>query len=205
MTEGHDTYKTIEAPAEGIYKEKGSKFIAKAYPVKTEEQIKSIIEQLKGEYYDARHHCYAYILGAKGKKWRANDDGEPSGTAGKPIHGQLLSFNLTNTLVVVIRYFGGTKLGVPGLINAYKTAAHDALSNAKIITRTVDAIYKVTFDYATMNEVMRLAKDLNLHLIDQRFDNTCFIRVRIRRSLENEFLSKCSKIESVTADFEYED
>lgn len=205
MTEAQDTYKTIEAPSEGIYKEKGSKFIAKAYPVKTEEQVKSIIEQLREEYYDARHHCYAYILGAKGEKWRANDDGEPSGTAGKPIHGQLLSFNLTNTLVVVIRYFGGTKLGVSGLINAYKTAAHDALSNARIITRTVDAIYKVTFGYATMNEVMRLVKDLNLHLMDQQFDNTCFIRVRVRRSLENEFLSKCSKIESVTADFEYED
>lgn len=205
MTEGQDTYKTIESPSEGIYKEKGSKFIAKAYPVKTEEQVKSIIEQLREEYYDARHHCYAYILGAKGEKWRANDDGEPSGTAGKPIHGQLLSFNLTNVLVVVIRYFGGTKLGVSGLINAYKTAAHDALSNAKIITRTVDVIYKVTFGYATMNEVMRLVKDLNLYLIDQHFDNTCFIKVRIRRSLENEFLSKCSKIESVTTDFEYED
>ena len=126
MVEVADTYKTIDSPAEGIYKEKGSKFLAKAYPVRTEEQVKAIVEQLKEEYYDARHHCYAYILGPKGDKWRANDDGEPSGTAGKPIHGQLLSFNLTNVLVVVIRYFGGTKLGESGLINAYKTATHDA-------------------------------------------------------------------------------
>jgi len=205
MVEVADTYKTIESPAEGIYKEKGSKFIAKAYPVRTEEQVKAIVEQLKEEYYDARHHCYAYILGPKGDKWRANDDGEPSGTAGKPIHGQLLSFNLTNVLVVVIRYFGGTKLGVSGLINAYKTATHDALNNAKIITRTVDAIYSVTFGYTMMNEVMRLAKDLNLQLLEQQFDNTCIIRVRIRRSLEGEFLSRCSKIEGLIADFEFED
>ncbi|HDP75787.1 MAG TPA: YigZ family protein [Bacteroidales bacterium] len=205
MVEVFDTYKTIEAPAEGIYKEKGSKFIAKAFPVKTEEQVKSIIDQVKEEYYDARHHCYAYILGPKGDKWRANDDGEPSGTAGKPIHGQLLSFNLTNVLVVVIRYFGGKKLGVSGLINAYKTAAHDALANAKIFTRTVDAIYRVTFGYTMINKAMRLVKDLNLQIVAQQFDNTCFIRVRIRRSMENEFLSKCSKIEGLIADFEYED
>ncbi|MBC7125190.1 MAG: YigZ family protein, partial [Bacteroidales bacterium] len=137
--------------------------------------------------------------------WRANDDGEPSGTACKPIHGQLLSFNLTNVLVVVIRYFGGTKLGVSGLINAYKTATHDALTNAEIITRTVDAIYSVTFGYTMMNDVMRLAKDLNLQLLEQQFDNTCIIRVRIRRSLEGEFLSRCSKIEGLIADFEFED
>jgi len=205
MVEVTDTYKTIEAPSEGIYKEKGSKFLAKAYPVRTEEQVKAIVEQLKEEFYDARHHCYAYILGPKGDKWRANDDGEPSGTAGKPIYGQLLSFNLTNVLVVVIRYFGGTKLGVSGLINAYKTATHDALANAKIITRTVDAIYRVTFGYTMMNEVMRLVKDLYLQLVEQQFDNTCFIRVRIRRSLEGEFLSRCSKIEGLIADFEYED
>jgi len=205
MVEVTDTYKTIEAPSEGIYKEKGSKFLAKAYPVRTEEQVKAIVEQLKEEFYDARHHCYAYILGPKGDKWRANDDGEPSGTAGKPIHGQLLSFNLTNVLVVVIRYFGGTKLGVSGLINAYKAATYDALTNAKIITRTVDAIYRVTFGYTMMNEVMRLVKDLNLQLVEQHFDNTCFIKVRIRRSLESEFLSKCSKIEGLIADFEFED
>lgn len=205
MVEITDTYRTIEAPAEGIYKEKGSKFIAKAYPVRTEEQVKAILEQLREEFYDARHHCYAYIIGAHGNKWRANDDGEPSGTAGKPIHGQLLSFGLTNVLVVVIRYFGGTKLGVSGLINAYKTSTHDALSNAKIITRTADAIYRVTFGYTMMNEVMRLAKEHNLQFIEQHFDNTCFIKVRVRRSMECEFLSKCSKIEGLIADFEYED
>ncbi len=205
MVEVIDTYQTIEAPAEGMYKEKGSKFIAKAYPVKSDEQVKEILEQIKDDFHDARHHCYAYILGPTGNRWRANDDGEPSGTAGKPIHGQLLSFNLTNTLIVVIRYFGGTKLGVSGLINAYKTATHDALSNARIITRTVDAIYKVTFGYAMMNEAMRLVKELNLQIVEQHFDNTCTIKLRVRRSLESEFLSRCSKIEGLLADFEYED
>jgi uncharacterized YigZ family protein len=205
MVEVIDTYQTIEAPAEGMYKEKGSKFIAKAYPVKSDEQVKEILEQVKDDFHDARHHCYAYILGPTGNRWRANDDGEPSGTAGKPIHGQLLSFNLTNTLVVVIRYFGGTRLGVSGLINAYKTATHDALSNARIITRTVDAIYKVTFGYAMMNEAMRLVKELNLQIVEQHFDNTCAVKLRVRRSLESEFLSRCSKIEGLLADFEYED
>ncbi len=205
MVEVIDTYQTIEAPAEGMYKEKGSKFIAKAYPVKSDEQVKEILEQIKDDFHDARHHCYAYILGPTGNRWRANDDGEPSGTAGKPIHGQLLSFNLTNILVVVIRYFGGTKLGVSGLINAYKTATHDALSNARIITRTVDAIYKVTFGYAMMNEAMRLVKELNLQIVEQHFDNTCTVKLRVRRSLESEFLSRCSKIEGLLADFEYED
>ena len=205
MVEVIDTYQTIEAPAEGMYKEKGSKFIAKAYPVKSDEQVKEILEQVKDDFHDARHHCYAYILGPTGNRWRANDDGEPSGTAGKPIHGQLLSFNLTNTLIVVIRYFGGTKLGVSGLINAYKTATHDALSNARIITRTVDAIYTVTFGYAMMNEAMRLVKELNLQIVEQHFDNTCTIKLRVRRSLESEFLSRCSKIEGLLADFEYED
>ncbi len=205
MVEVIDTYQTIEAPAEGMYKEKGSKFIAKAYPVKSDEQVKEILEQVKDDFHDARHHCYAFILGPTGNRWRANDDGEPSGTAGKPIHGQLLSFNLTNTLIVVIRYFGGTKLGVSGLINAYKTATHDALSNARIITRTVDAIYKVTFGYAMMNEAMRLVKELNLQIVEQHFDNTCTIKLRVRRSLESEFLSRCSKIEGLLADFEYED
>ena len=130
-----DTYRTIEGTSTGIYREKGSKFIAIARPVCTEDEIKSIVEDLRKEYYDARHHCYAYILGAKGEKWRVNDDGEPSGTAGKPIHGQLLSFNVTNVLVVVVRYFGGTKLGVSGLINAYKSATQDALQNATVITK----------------------------------------------------------------------
>ncbi|QKG80363.1 IMPACT family protein [Tenuifilum thalassicum] len=205
MAEVADTYKTIEEPSEGIYKEKGSKFIAKAYPVRTEEEVKAILTKLREEYYDARHHCYAYILGAKKESWRANDDGEPSGTAGKPIHGQLLSFDVTNVLVVVIRYFGGTKLGVSGLINAYKTATQDALSNAKIITKTVDTIYKLTFGYVTMNDVMKLIKELNLEFIDQHFDNTCFIRLRVRKSLESEFTSRCSKIDGLVADFEYDD
>lgn len=205
MVEVTYTYQTIESASEGIYKEKGSKFIAKAFPVRTEEQVKEILDRLREVYYDARHHCYAYIIGPQANKWRANDDGEPSGTAGKPIHGQLLSFNLTNVLVVVIRYFGGTKLGVSGLINAYKSATFDALSHARIVTRTVDAIYKLTFGYAMMNEVMRLVKDLNLQFLEQQFDNTCYVKVRVRRSLEAEFLSRCSKIEGLMAVFEFED
>jgi uncharacterized YigZ family protein len=196
-----DTYRTIEETSTGIYREKGSKFIAIARPVYTEDEIKLIVEDLRKEYYDARHHCYAYILGAKGEKWRVNDDGEPSGTAGKPIHGQLLSFNVTNVLVVVVRYFGGTKLGVSGLINAYKSAAQDALQNAKIITKTVDDIFSINFSYLVMNDIMRIIKDLNIDINEQQFDNSCRIKVTIRKSLADEFISRVEKIESVSVEY----
>ena len=196
-----DTYRTIDGTSTGIYREKGSKFIAIARPVYTEDEIKVIVEDLRKEYYDARHHCYAYILGAKGEKWRVNDDGEPSGTAGKPIHGQLLSFNITNVLVVVVRYFGGTKLGVSGLINAYKSAAQDALQNAKIITKTVDDIFNINFSYLAMNDIMRIIKDLNIDINEQQFDNSCRIKVTIRKSLSDEFISRVEKIESVNVEY----
>ncbi len=196
-----DTYRTIEGTSTGIYREKGSKFIAIARPVYTEDEIKVIVEDLRKEYYDARHHCYAYILGAKGEKWRVNDDGEPSGTAGKPIHGQLLSFNVTNVLVVVVRYFGGTKLGVSGLINAYKSATQDALQNAKIITKTVDDIFIINFSYLVMNDIMRIIKDLNIDINEQQFDNSCRIKVTIRKSLADEFISRVEKIESVNLEY----
>ena len=162
-----DTYLTLAKPSQGLYKEKGSKFLAFAYPVQTEAQIKEHVEALRKEYYDARHHCYAYVLGAGQEVYRANDDGEPSGTAGRPIHGQILSQKLTDILVVVVRYFGGIKLGVSGLINAYKTAAADALNQAQIVEKIVTKRHKVRFSYEEMNKVMRIVKDLQLQVLGQ--------------------------------------
>ena len=176
-----DTYKTIATKSEGIYKEKGSKFIALAYPVTTEDEIKEIIAGLKKEYYDARHHCYAYILGPDKSAYRQNDDGEPSGTAGRPIYGQLLSKDVTNVLLVVIRYFGGIKLGVSGLINAYKTAAKDALDNNTIIEKTIDEKYRVTFDYTEMNSVMQILKDPFVQINNQSYEERYLIDYTIRR------------------------
>ena len=176
-----DTYKTIATKSEGIYKEKGSKFIALAYPVTTEDEIKEIIAGLKKEYYDARHHCYAYISGPDKSAYRQNDDGEPSGTAGRPIYGQLLSKDVTNVLLVVIRYFGGIKLGVSGLINAYKTAAKDALDNNTIIEKTIDEKYRVTFDYTEMNSVMQILKDPFVQINNQSYEERYLIDYTIRR------------------------
>lgn len=201
MQVAEDTYQTISVKAEGLYKEKGSKFIALAYPVTNEEEVKAILASLRKEYHDARHHCYSYILGFKGEQWRANDDGEPSGTAGRPIQGQIQSFNLTNVLIVVIRYFGGTKLGVSGLIHAYKTAAADALNHANVIVNTVKDIYKITFSYLAMNDVMKLVKDENLSIMEQNFDTSCFITVGIRQSRTESVLGKIEKIDSALANF----
>ena len=196
-----DTYQTIKEKSEGLYKEKGSKFIALAYPTSTEEEIKEILASLRKEYHDARHHCYGYVLGFNGESWRANDDGEPSSTAGKPIHGQIVSRNLTNVLVVVIRYFGGTKLGVSGLINAYKTAASEALDNAETITKTVNDIYKVNFAYPAMNDVMKLVKDEDLGVVEQHFDTNCSITLSVRQAKTAMVLDKIEKIDSAIADF----
>lgn len=195
-----DSYKTIETTSEGLYKEKGSKFIAYAFPVTCEDEIKEQIEKLKKEYYDARHHCYAYMLGADKKDFRANDDGEPSSTAGKPILGQILSADLTNILIVVIRYFGGTKLGVSGLIHAYKTAALDAISNAKIIDKTVNDIYDIHFDYLVMNDVMRIIKEEQPLQIDQDFNLNCRITLSIRQSEVDKIIERFNKIDSVKAE-----
>lgn len=162
-----DQYKTLKEPSEGIYKEKGSKFITYAYPIYTEEEVKPIIDELKKQYYDARHHCFAWQLGTEGDRFRANDDGEPSGTAGKPILGQIRSFELTNLLVVVIRYFGGTKLGTSGLIHAYKEATIDAINNGIIEERTVNDFYQIDFDYGVMNDVMRIMKEENPNITAQ--------------------------------------
>jgi len=195
-----DSYKTIQATSEGIYKEKGSKFIAYAFPVTCEDDIKNEIATLKKEYYDARHHCYAYMLGADKKNFRANDDGEPSSTAGKPILGQILSSELTNILIVIVRYFGGTKLGVSGLIHAYKTAALDAISNADIIEKTVNDIYEIHFDYLVMNDVMRIIKEEEPLQIGQDFNLTCKITLSIRQSEVEKIIERFSKITSVKSE-----
>jgi uncharacterized YigZ family protein len=196
-----DTYLTIKEKSEGLYKEKGSKFIALAYPVTSEDEIKSILQDLRKQYHDARHHCYAYVMGFKGDTWRANDDGEPSSTAGKPIHGQIVSRSLTNTLVVVIRYFGGTKLGVSGLINAYKSSASDALDNAVIATRVVNDVYSISFAYIAMNDIMKLVKDEDLVMIEQNFDTTCNIVLGIRQAKTDLVLDRIDKIDSAVAEY----
>lgn len=178
-----DTYRTLAGPSEGLYKEKGSKFLAFAYPVSTLDQVKVHLDQLRKDYFDARHHCYAYILGPRKDAFRANDDGEPSGTGGRPIHGQLLSADLTDTLIVVVRYFGGVLLGASGLANAYKTAARDAIDHATIIEKTIDARYRLRFKYEAMNDVMRLLKDFDIKPLNQQFDLECSLEVLVRQSL----------------------
>jgi uncharacterized YigZ family protein len=189
-----DTYKTIVAPSSGMYKEKGSKFLSFAYPVKTETEVKVIIEQLKKEYYDARHHCYAYILGYDKSAWRVNDDGEPSGTAGKPVYGQIQSNDLTNVLIVVVRYFGGVKLGVGGLVNAYKTAAKDALMNAEIVERTINEIYRLEFPYELINEAMKITKDYGVQILETNFDNRAEIVYKVRRNDAEKLRLKCETL-----------
>ena len=178
-----DTYHTIAAPAEGVYKEKGSKFLAFSLPVSTEVAVKDHLTRLRKDYFDARHHCYAYILGPYKDASRMNDDGEPSGTAGRPIHGQLLSKDLTDVLVVVVRYFGGIKLGVPGLINAYRTATRDALDHATIIEKTIDCSYRLHFEYPLMNDVMRLLKEYDAAPRNQQYGMDCTLEFSVRQSL----------------------
>ena len=191
---------TIAEPAEAIYKERSSKFLTYAYPVESEEEIKELLDALRKEYYDATHHCYAYRLGPQGETFRANDDGEPSGTAGKPILGQLLSAELTNCLVVVVRYFGGTKLGVSGLIQAYKESTADVIAVSKIIEKTVDRIIKVDFSYISMNGVMRIIKEMNPRIDEQIFDNLCSMKLRIRESEADILIAKLEKVEGVTVE-----
>lgn len=180
-----DTYKQIQKPTEGFFKDKGSKFIAHSFLVKNEDEIKVHLQELRKKYYDARHHCYSWILNPDKSAYRINDDGEPSGSAGRPIHGQLQSYDLTNILVVVIRYFGGTKLGIPGLINAYKTATKEALNTAKIIELHIKDVYLVTFEYPDMNVVMKILKDEELKPTDQDFGIDCKLMFSVRK-LESE-------------------
>lgn len=192
-----DTYKTLKNVSEGLYKEKGSKFIALAYPVQTEEEIKEIQEELRKKYHDARHHCYAYRLGFEGEDWRANDDGEPSNSAGQPILGQLRSAGITNVLMVVIRYFGGTKLGVSGLINAYRTAAAEAIEANVIEKRLVKDIYQLHYPYEAMNAVMSLLKQEELEQFDQQFDLKCALKFKVRQSQSARIQEAFTKLEKV--------
>lgn len=193
-----DCYKSIAAPSKGIFKDKGSKFLAFAYPVESEEEAKAIISTLRKEYFDARHHCYAWRLGHLGERWRANDDGEPSSTAGKPILGQIISNGLSDILIVVVRYFGGTLLGTSGLINAYKSASADAIAAAKVTEKTATARYRITFDYAKMNAVMKLIKDFRLPVELPSFGDECTLETSVPLSAEAKFTESMNKISICT-------
>lgn len=177
-----DTYKTIDTAVENIlFKEKNSKFIGYAYPISSENEVKTHIENLKKEHFSARHWCYAYQMGTETVKFRANDDGEPSNSAGMPIYGQIQSFEITNVLIVVVRYFGGIKLGVGGLISAYKTTAQLTLEEANIIEKTIDKHFKITFDYKNMNKVMRIIKEKNIDIVNQKMELNCEIEIATRK------------------------
>lgn len=178
----NDTYKTIALPSEEVlFKEKNSKFFGYAFPVTTEEEVKEILEKLRKDHFSARHWCYAYQIGIDKIQYRANDDGEPNNSAGMPIYGQIQSFEVTNVLIVVVRYFGGVKLGVGGLISAYKTTAQMALEDAEIIEKTIDIHFLISFSYANMNKVMRIIKEKNLQIVGQKMEMDCEIEITIRK------------------------
>ena len=195
MTE--DTYKTIVAPAEGIYTEKRSKFIAIALPVRTVDEVKGWLDTYQKKYYDARHVCYAYMLGPERKDFRANDNGEPSGTAGKPILGQINSNGLTDILIIVVRYFGGIKLGTSGLIVAYRAAAAEAIGAATVVEKTVDEEVTVLFEYPMMNDVMRIVKEEGPAIVSQGYDTDCSMTLSIRRSLMPRLRQRLEKVETL--------
>lgn len=190
-----DSYRSIESHTEGLFKDNGSRFIAHAFPVESETQIKQIVDSLKKEYHDARHHCYAYRLGYKGDKFRANDDGEPSSSAGKQILSQIDSLRLSDILVVVVRYFGGIKLGIPGLIRAYRTSTVDALDKCTIIEKIAGKRFVVSFPYLSMNAVMKVLKDMSLSAENHNFSENCSLEVSVRLSLEQSFLERMGNID----------
>lgn len=198
-----DTYRTIKGSTEGVFRDKGSKFIAYAYPFTNETELKPILTKLRAEHAKARHFCWAFRLGQDRNVFKLNDDGEPSGTAGRPILNALLSADVTNILVVVVRYFGGTLLGVPGLINAYKSATIEALQTAEIIAQTVNDVYEVTFDYLEMNAVMRIMKEEELKLLAQNFDTQCIIRFEVRKTNLNQVLGRLEKVNGVSLKYLY--
>ncbi|SEP41404.1 YigZ family protein [Mucilaginibacter sp. OK283] len=198
-----DTYQTIEKPTESIFRDRGSKFLGFAYPISSDNDIKGIVAKLKAEHPKANHHCWAMRLGTDRSVYRVNDDGEPSGTAGRPILNILLSKDVTNILVVVVRYFGGTLLGVPGLINAYKVATEEALKLATIIQKTVNDIYTIKFDYLQMNDVMRIIKEENLQVLEQQFDNDCSMQLSIRKMQVEQVLGKLGKLAGLKAKYDY--
>lgn len=192
-----DTFLTIINPSKGIFRDRGSKFIALAYPVTSTEQVKEILEKLRKEYHDARHHCYAYRLGAAKDIYRVNDDGEPTGSAGLPILGQIRSFDLSNILIVVIRYFGGTLLGVGGLINAYRSACTDALSKAQIIEDVDTVSCRIQYPYSLTSQVMKIIDEENLKIVNQDFTEICFTQLLLPRSQEERIRRKFLKLPGV--------
>lgn len=196
---GKDNYLSIEKKSEGIYKVRGSKFLAFAFPVYREDEIKNILAELRKEYHDARHHCYAYRLGASKEIYRVNDDGEPSSSAGKPIFGQIQSNDLTNILILVVRYFGGTLLGVGGLINAYRSAAADALINARIIERVESEKIIIHFSYELTNDIMKLVEDEKLEMIHQEYTEVCIITALVPKSHKDSVLQRINKLPEANA------
>lgn len=194
-----DTYKTIKQRSEGVFRDRGSKFLAFAFPVFTTEEIRTTLAELRKEYHDARHHCFAYRLGAAREIFRINDDGEPSGSAGNPIMGQIRSNDLSNILIVVVRYFGGTLLGVGGLINAYRTAAANAIQEATIITRAEQDMIEINFPYARMNSIMKIIRDEGMKIKEQEFSASCRIKVLIRKSRTAQVINALSFSEEISA------
>jgi uncharacterized YigZ family protein len=193
-----DIYKTIKSQADGLYKEKGSRFVSIAIPVSDPESIKPIIDKIRKEHHEARHHCYAYMIGHERTIWRVNDDGEPTGTGGRPILGQINSYKLTNLIIVVSRYFGGTLLGVSGLINAYRSAAASALQNADQVERTLQEYYEITYPYISMNDVMRILKDESIVQSRPSFALECRILINFRVSAKEKILIRLSRISGLT-------
>lgn len=204
MAEQKDTYLTIVGQSETIIREKSSKFLSLAYHVRTADEVKEIMEGLRKKHYDATHHCYAYRLGPRGEEFRANDDGEPSGTAGKPILGQLLSRDITDILVVVIRWFGGTKLGVSGLIETYRESTAAVLDVCKVEERTIDRIYHIRYPFESMDGVMRAVKAVGPKIVEQTFDNMCSMRLAVRFSLADQLYGRLEKIEGINIEDETE-
>lgn len=195
-----DCYKTIAQPGKAEYSEKRSKFLAFAFPVTTADEVKELVQQYEKEYYDARHVCYAYMIGAERTAFRAVDNGEPSGTAGRPILGQINSAELSDILIIVVRYFGGVKLGTSGLINAYKIAAAEAIQNCEVIERTVDDLIDVHFEYPLMNQVMRVVKEESPMVLGQSFEQDCIVHLRIRRGLTERLTQRFEDIRGVTVE-----
>ena len=196
-----DIYYTIKSPSEGLYKEKGSRFISYAFPIMSPEEVKPIIDRLKRENHEVRHHCYAYIIGLEKSIWRVNDDGEPSGTAGRPILGQINSFGLTNVLIVVTRYFGGTLLGVSGLINAYRAATLSAINNAEIIECRIQNSFEITFPYKSMNDVMKILKEEEIIQSEQTYDLICRIKIKFRATSQERIFNRLNRIYGLKSKF----
>lgn len=197
-----DTYKTVVGTYEAVIKERSSKFLALAYHVESAEEVREIMEPLRKKFYDATHHCYAYRIGYRGEEWRANDDGEPSGTAGKPILGQLLSRDITNTLVVVVRWFGGTKLGVAGLIETYRESTAAVLDVSRVEEKTIDKILSIRYPFESMNGVMKAVKAVEPKIVEQAFDNMCSMKLAVRLSDAEQLLARLEKVEGITIEDE---